>query len=213
MTRVSTIVALAVLLAAPALAEQRVRTLEEQFEIAPSDALRLDVPVAQLEVRGTTGDEVRVEMDVTCGVSSRCRERAEDLRLEVRDRSGAIEVRVEGYSKNGRQNPEIDIVVEVPAGRSLEIDLGVGTLDVASMEGDITISHGVGEVTVTMAEDAIHEVSLDVGVGDADIWPRRENVERSGFLFLGNELRWDGGPGRADVVVDLGVGEARVLLN
>lgn len=203
-------------LLAPALMAVEVRTLEEDFAIEPHQRLRLDVPVAEVVIDGTNGDRVALTARLDCARfgSSRCRERAERFRIDARSSHRLLTLEIEGYEgKSSNGWPEVDLVVSVPRGVALELEMGVGELEIRGLENDLELDIGVGEVKIHVPERAVGSVDLEVGVGDADLRPRPRRTTREGFLFLGNEVRWNDGPGRAHLEVAVGVGEVDVYLD
>jgi hypothetical protein len=208
------VLAIALLTALPVVADDEVRTIRETFEVGAEHEIRLEVPIGEVYVSpGSTG-QVEIELIVSCGSSStRCRERAEEIYLDsdLRRRSLALEVR--GISQKLTRRPSVDVRLKMPATSALQIDLGVGELEIEDLTGDLEADVGVGEVDVFVAEEAVGTIRLAVGVGEANLHPRRRGQSDSGFLFLGNELEWDDGPGSAYLVIDVGVGEVNVIVD
>ncbi len=208
-----TIIPALALLALPAAGGVEVRTIERDVPIEDGQRLRLDIPVAEVEIEGGSGDEVSVTLVIECSrFSKRCESKAEDLRLESRSSGRSVTLSVEGYPKSTTGGPSIEASIRVPRDRAIEIDLGVGELEVHGMQNDLAIDVGVGDVEVEIAESSVRSVDLEVGVGDAEIDVDGGGVSESGFLFLGNEVRWNKGRGQAEVEVDVGVGAVEVVL-
>jgi len=201
-----------VLLAVPAMARHEVRTIERDFPIDPDETLRLDVGVAEVEIEGSEGDQVEVRLVIECSSSRRCEERAERVELVSRSASRTLSLAVKGHHKSGHHAPSLELWVRVPTTRPVEVDMGVGELEIRGMESDLEVDLGVGEVEIRFPESEVRSVYLEVGVGEAELSPRKSRSSSSGFLFLGNEVEWDDGPGSAQVEVDVGVGEAEVIL-
>jgi hypothetical protein len=90
--------------------------------------------------------------------------------------------------------------------------MGVGELEVAGVDDDLSIDLGVGEVDVSVPEARFRSVDLDAGIGEASLrLPEGRYQGRRSFL-IGSELDWHEGRGQAALVVDLGVGEVEVRL-
>jgi hypothetical protein len=203
--------------ASPVLAERKVVVGSESktFPLEGARRLKLDISVGDVRVQAGGGDRIEAKLELRCStVSRRCRERAAGLHLTP-TRSGddlSLRLRGSGEDKRGMHHPEVDLRLVVPAALALSVDMGVGELDVDGIEGDVTVDLGVGEVRVVAPESAVRSVALDVGVGEAQLSPRRDEAHHSGFLFLGNEVDWRDGSGPSRIVVDVGVGEAHVRL-
>lgn len=205
---------LGLLLASGVAADDEIRTIERQFEVGAEHKILLDVPIGKVHIEAGEAGRVDVTIVVSCSSrSARCRARAEEVYLDesLRRRSLALDVR--GLSNKLTSRPSIEVFVGLPANNDLEVDLGVGDLEIEDLRGDLELDVGVGEVEVFAAEEAVGSVRLSVGVGGANIHPRRRGQSDSGFLFLGNEIYWEDGPGEAYYVIDVGVGEINVILD
>lgn len=204
--------------AAPAFADREVVVNEETKSFALEDArtLRLDVSVGELHVEVGEGNQIEAHLKLRCERDQRrCRDRASRITLVPTRGGDDLRLKVAGYDREERRGihrPEVDLRIVMPAALSLQVDMGVGELEIDGIEGDVTVDLGVGEAEIVMPEDAVRSVAIDVGVGEAEMRPRREQVHHSGFLFLGNEIDWRDGTGRSRVVLDVGVGEATVRL-
>lgn len=94
--------------------------------------------------------------------------------------------------------------VRIPRHLALSIDLGVGDVDVANINQDITANVGVGEFSATLDQDSYKSLDAETGVG---------GVSLSGFTNSENESHLVGnraeiaGEGIATLEVDVGVGE------
>ena len=199
----------------PLLADEVVRS--EGAAWPPQDARRVsvDVPLGEVRVVGTTDGAVDARLRLTCDRdTARCREQAARVHLRPRRSGSTLELEVVGMDRGRRSgaSPTPHLELRMPAELGLQVELGVGEVDVRGLEGDVEIELGVGEVRVAMPEAAVADVSLDVGVGEASLLPRPQGTRSSRFLFLGNEVDWREGSGTARVTVEVGVGEATVKL-
>jgi hypothetical protein len=73
----------------------------------------------------------------------------------------------------------------------------------------VTIDAGVGDVVVRGPAHAFGEVSASGGVGDAVIEVRDRRIESEGMV--GHSSTWRGS-GSHDLEVQVGVGDARIIL-
>ena len=217
MRRSSRLLALALVavVSSPLLADEVVRS--EAAAWPPQDARRvsIDVPVGEIRVVGTTAGSVDARLRLTCDRdTSRCREKAERVHLRPRRDGSTLELEVVGMEDGRRSgtSPTPHLELRMPAALGLQIELGVGEVDVRGVEGDVEVEVGVGEVRIAIAEAAVADVSLDVGVGEANLLPRPTGTRSSRFLFLGNEIDWREGSGSSQVTVEIGVGEVTVKL-
>lgn len=204
-------------LAAPALADDDVTVREDSAAFTAQGArwLSVEVPIGELIVRGGDGDRVQARLEVRCDEDSRrCRQRAAGIRLRPQRDDDELSLEVVGYPKShtGNNPPQAYVELIVPRRLALRLELGVGEVEVRGLAGDLDLELGVGEARVFVAEQAVRRVGIDVGIGEANLSPRPDGTRSSRFLFLGNEVDWREGTGRANVDVEVGVGEATVRL-
>jgi len=155
---------------------------------------------AQIEV-----DEAELRMDVSKGV----------LRLEIE-------------TKSDDRHFEETWTIELPARLALDLDVGVGDVEVRGLAGSLTIDAGVGDI---VAEGLSGNVSIDVGVGDATVRAASVHygsVSGSGGVgdakltvhgksisssgFVGKSAKWTG-DGEHVIEISMGVGDAEVILD
>ena len=193
-------------------ADTTVRTITKDLPVVEAEWLFIELPVGGLEIIGTDADSVHFSLRVKCeGESgSKCRRAAKDIELDVKRYSDGIEIEIDGWPKLRNKGMSLDGYLEIPRQLVLEVDLGVGEVDVSDMKDDVEIDIGVGEATVEMEESAVRSVSLDAGVGEATLRVGGRTIEGSGFI--GHGLDWRDGPGRAHIEVDCGVASVEVYL-
>ena len=194
-------------------ADTTVRTLTKEISAEDVEWIFIDLPIGELEVKGTSGSTVQLHLKVKCEDrdSKKCRRAAEDLDLDVDQYSDGIEIGIDYWPKFRNKGMSLECLLETPRHLVLEVELGVGEVDVYGMEDDIEIDVGVGEVSVEIDESAVRSVSLDAGVGDASLRVGGRTIEGSGFI--GHGLDWRDGPGKAFIEIDCGVGSINVHLD
>lgn len=190
-----------------------VRTIEHRFEITDGREVLLDLPLGVIYVESGQPGRVEIDIVIQCdSPSERCRARADEIYLDADERRGSLSLDIRGFSGKLRGRPSVEVHLRLPTKSAIAIDLGVGEVEITGIRGDVEVDLGVGEVTIFAAEEVVRSLRLAAGVGDVDLRPRRSGQSDSGFLFLGNELHWDEGPGDASFSVDVGVGEVNVTL-
>lgn len=208
--------AAALLLAAaavPAVADddRTVRTLGKKFAAGSLSGLVLDVPVGEVTLEVWAEDAVDVVARLRCDRDSRrCEQAAQKVRLIAGSRDGKLRLRFEDWPKARSRNLHALVEVRVPRALAVDVDLGVGELNVDGLEGDLRADLGVGEVNVAMPEAAVQSVTLDTGIGEASLHTRQRTYERAGLIA--RRIRWREGSGKSVVEVDCGVGEIDVTL-
>jgi len=207
----SAVLAAALLAPAAAGADEIVRTLSKDLPAAGIDAVDFHGQVGEVQVVGTSGDSIEIEVALRCDTRNdrKCKESADRVDLEVRRSGDRVKIEVEDWPKLGGRL-SIRARLEIPKDRAVEIDMGVGEVSVSGIEADVEVDTGVGEVSVEGPESAFRSVNLDAGVGEVELVLGGRTVEGSGFV--GGHLSWRDGPGEAHIEIDTGVGEIRVIL-
>jgi hypothetical protein len=213
MKKLALLLGAALLGSLPAAADEVVRTLDRQFSAADLSGIHLDFPVGGMEVEAGTGRQVRVQLKLECDSArqSRCVEAAKGIEVVAGKSGDRLHVQLKGWPKVGTRGLEAHYVVSVPRDLALRAELGVGEMRISGLENDLDADVGVGEITVKMAESTVASVSVDTGVGDANLFAQGRRWESSGLVS--RELKWHEGHGKAAINVDCGVGEAEVRLD
>ncbi len=201
---------LALSAALPARAEN-LGTLEASWPAGGIQRVKVEFPVGDLDVIATDAPTVRALMTVRCRGGGRgCVQRSKRLRLVSNQRGGTRFVKVEGFPKFSNLGIQVSLRVEVPRSRAVDLEMGVGDLNVDGIEGDVSAELGVGDVEVSMRERDVNSVRLAVGIGDASLDRAAHRQQVSGFL--GKKVHWSEGSGRSHVSVDLGIGDISMRL-
>lgn len=180
---------------------------------AKAQTVHLKFPVGELRVEATTGSQVELELTARCkgwGTDD-CEDRARRVHVETDDSGGRLDFVVEGYPKLHSGDFNLRGVLRVPARMDLDLDMGVGDLRVADMEGDLHVELGVGDAEIRASSAAIRSVDVQAGVGDAGVIAKGGQVRRHGFV--GSTASWDEGRGRSNVSLHVGVGDATVRVD
>ncbi len=195
----------------PALASEKVRTVNKTYPVGQARELSLDVPVGGIHLEAYDGQDVQVTMTVTCHRSGwKCRDKSERIELVSHTRDGELKVEVKGYPRHSSHGLDLRMDVKLPARLAFHLELGVGDVHVSGVEKALSIHVGVGDTTVQMPADAVRSVDLDAGVGGADL--RVDGRHYRGSGFVGKSLSWSEGKGTARVKVEVGVGRVKVRL-
>ena len=195
----------------PAMASEKVRTIKKNYPSAQASELSLDVPVGDVHLKTYDGQDVQVEMTITCRSPGwKCKDKAERIELVSRVTGRELKVEVKGYPKHSSHGLNLDLEVRLPAQMAFHLELGVGDVKVSGVEKNLSLKIGVGDVTVDMPSPAVRSVELDAGVGDADLRVDGRRMEGSGFI--GKSLSWSAGKGSARIKVEVGVGDVGVRL-
>lgn len=174
-------------------------------------SVRLDFPAGSLRVEGgEPGGEFEAVMTARCRRDhGKCEERAQRIKLVSETEGNTRTFRMMGMRKLDSIGLEVDLVLRVPPGVDLEIDMGAGELEVADLASHVDVHLGAGEVDLQLSEADVASVDVRVGIGEAAL--RSSGRRLSGSGFLSKRINWNGS-GRSHVEVDLGVGDVGVAL-
>lgn len=208
------------------------RVLERSTPAAGLDRVEIEAGVGDVRVEVGEDDSIHVEVTLEprrggLFSSIRTAEReVQEATLEAETAGRALQLRV-GTNADERRFEERWTVV-MPARLALQLELGVGDVELRGVVGGITLEAGVGDVVVD-AEGG--DLDLEVGVGDlsvrapavayasvrcaAGVGEARIRVQGEtlgGGGFVGSSASWTGsGPHR--IRAELGVGDASVTLD
>ena len=191
---------------------KEVRSFERTFDAREFERLFVEIPLGEVEIEGSNSNEIHVEVTVNCSGwrTSRCEEYAEDVDLVSSEWKDRIELEIDGLKKWKSIGLSFDIRMRAPAAMKLEVDVGVGEVEISGFTNDVSADLGVGELAVSMDESTVRSVDLETGLGEANLQYSEGEMEASGIF--GNEVRWDEGPGTAAVKLEVGVGEIELRL-
>ena len=204
----------AAMLAPAAWAGPKAREIKRSFALEAEQAVRLDLSVGEIRVEGADIETIEAELRIECrwGDDDDCDRLLEKVELEARSTARRLIVEIVSDSSWRKTKLEIEGDFRVPRGATLEVDMGVGELDIEGVIGDLSADLGVGELSIRVPAAAVRSVGLDAGVGEAKLLGAGTFVEGRRSMLVGSEVFWDDGEGEARVRADVGVGEATVYL-
>jgi hypothetical protein len=154
---------------------------------------------------------VQIDVELQCHRdSSSCRGAAQKVRLVFSTDAGKLHIETKDWPKLTSHGLEAKIRVHMPRTLPLDVDLGVGQMEIAGLERDVKANLGVGQLTITLPESAVATVRADTGVGEASLIAGGRHYDSAGFIS--RELHWTKGTGTAKISADCGVGEIDVKL-
>jgi hypothetical protein len=186
--------------------------LEKVFEIEVGQKVRLVLPVADLRLEVSEAPEVRADLLVRCRWHQECDEVLSDIDLVSRSTPRRFVVELEGLSSWESAKVEVEGTLVVPRTSDLELEIGVGDLNIHGVERNLRVDVGVGKVKIWQPPAAVKAISLEVNVGEAAILGGAEGVSDRRSFLVGSEVFWDKGPGDARIEVEVGVGEVSLWL-
>ena len=195
--------------AATALATE-VQIGQISLPVTRDQKVRLEFPVGELRVEAATDSRVTLDIRAHCRNwgGERCDELARRIHAESEVVGGELRLKVAGYPKFHSGAFNLHGVLRLPRDLALKIEMGVGELRIAGIEGDVDADLGVGAAEIRASGRTLRSAEVETGVGDANVRAAGEPVKRRSFI--GGTASWDQGKGRSAVNLHVGVGEATV---
>jgi hypothetical protein len=212
--RIGSGVMLALMLLAPwtASASHYMKAEPREYSLAGASGIDVDFPSGVFTLEGDDGSTVRIDLSVRCGTGDLddCRDRAAKVTIDHRIRDGRLILEFRGFNRTNQHEFRVTARVRVPRAMATKIEMGVGELKANSLHGDLEIELGVGELDVESDATKFRAAKLDVGVGDANL--RANGGRYTGQGFIGRTVRWSEGTGASSMRLHVGVGDASVVL-
>ncbi len=140
-------------------------TRQHTFEGHDIGSLRFDISVGTLRVEPSDTDNIEVSLTITAEDRGWFRRTPDVEKLDLRSSRQGDRLRLSFNEKNVKT----EWVVKVPDLDQLDIELGVGTVDVFMATFGITADLGVGTINLQVEASEVDTVDLSVGVGDTQI--------------------------------------------
>ncbi len=209
----STFSLLAVLSAA-ALATEGERNITWQEDVASAELIRLNVPVGDVEITGTTGTSVTAVVKASCEKEKR--ENCLQLIKELGWSKKTGNVTEFGLSPSGimrYDHVSIGVKLSVPKDKKLEVNLSAGELRIAGTSACLTADVNAGEINIKLKEDQLASAQLSAKVGDVKlVTAKGDTIEGERSLLVGASLEWKG-TGACYTKASVLAGEAHLVLN
>lgn len=191
----------ATLLTSAAFAEDKVN-LSHSITLAENATVSFEIAVGSIVIETWDKDVMELDIEVKEGdngwFSSADMDEVE-LDISGNNDDISLEIDVEDVVQKWH--------VKLPKTASIDIDLGVGEVDVELFERSASIDVGVGEVDLELASDNYREIELESGVGGADL-DGFKGAERERNI-VNESIRWRG-EGKYDIEIEVGVGDIDV---
>jgi len=169
--------------------------------------LEFNVGVGEITIKPSSDGKVHVSVEVESkdGFLNWFSDDVSDADIEIDKSSTRMEFSVtEGdYSETW--------TVYVPEVNSIDVNMGVGKVQISEINANFDVDNGVGEVEIEADASFYSDVEVDSGVGEAHI-KSKGGKRFSKRDFVSSSQSWQG-DGEFRISVDVGVGESRVVLN
>ncbi len=180
----------------------QIYTFENIFEASEiaANEIRFEVPVGSFAMETTTDNILSIDVKMT---GDDCRgEDTDEPDVSAKLKGDVLRFLIMGEDCKSKVN------VIMPEIFAIRLEMGVGEVEVEAFN-DMDIEVGVGSVDVTLNSQQFGRVEVEAGVGEADINLDGGRVIESERWFINKSITWHGdGDHRLDVTV--GVGEIDV---
>ncbi|MEO0424132.1 MAG: hypothetical protein AAF184_17470 [Pseudomonadota bacterium] len=194
--------------------EQIGPTHEVSMAVPDGAHLRLDLPVGQVDVVGTDGDELRARMQIECKANKRrCAKRAERATLSTISNGNTLTLLASPEGMNAYKGAQVRITVEVPRSETLEVEFGAGELDVRDVDACVSLRMFAGEADLHLAGERIDDISLKTGMGESALYVNSNAVNGKRPLLVGSKVVHALGNGDCSLAARLRFGELTAHLH
>lgn len=189
-------------LAVTAASADTAKTLSKTLAYSGQEVL-LDMDIGSAKFIATDEQEIRIEVLVTPNESNWFSlwggADVEDVELDVVDSSSEIELKV-----TEQDDVKQEWVVYLPRQAAVNLNVGIGQVEVSNMENNIDIDLGVGHAEINH-EILYSSVSLESGVGEVEVNSQGQSVEvNRNFVMQSYHNEEQTGFGQLNVNVGVG---------
>lgn len=222
----------AILGIATTLGAGEVRTLSANVELGSLKAVQLEAGVGDVNITVNEGYSVVATVELRPrrgGIFSSLKaaeKQVQTVRFEPKVQGKTLILTLEGPDEDRRF--EEDWTLTVPSALALNVELGVGDVEVTNSSGGLNLELGVGDAAVRVDGGP---VEIEVGVGDitirglaagyraveasagvGDVRIIAEGTKISGEGFIAHSAEWQGS-GDERLEAESGVGDIRIILD
>ena len=179
--------------------------LTQDIAAANLSRLVLNAHVGSVKIAKSSDEQVHVYVKVSDKEDwSLFSDSLEDVQLKVKHQGNVLQLEL------SEDDFGEEWIIEMPATADLDIDLGVGSVNVQGIRANIKVDVGVGEVTLGSYAQNYVDATLDTGVGGTTIDATGGNIT-STRTIVSAESNWHGS-GKYTITIEVGVGDASLEL-
>jgi hypothetical protein len=203
---------------AMAFATEGERTITLQEDVAGAELIRLNVPAGDVEITGTTGNNLTAVVTATCQKEKQenCYQVLKDLAWSKKTGS-VTELDLAPASITRYDHVTIKVKFGVPKDKKLEVNLSAGELRIAETSACLTADVNAGEINIKLKESQLASAELSAKVGDVKlVTAKGDRIEGERSLLVGASLDWKGAGtniGACHTKASVLAGEAQLVLN
>lgn len=178
--------------------------IEHTFNISGQQKLAIDVPVGSLELSTNKGNQVTVSIELKAKNNSMFSDDAklEEITLQHKQSSNKLSLSID------EDDVQQTWLISVPEAMAIDLELGVGDIEVDNFANSAAIDVGVGAVRISSALADYQSITLDSGVGDTKI-SGMKNAPKHTRKMVSSTTKYRG-DGQYSINVEVGVGDIKV---
>lgn len=192
-----------ILFASAALADSEKR-ISENLTMTAQQSLHINFPVGSLEIEVTDSNQLEVEIEIKPkknGWFSSSQDLSNiTLSKKVTDNRVKLEIDEDDLQQ--------EWTLRVPRSAAIDINLGVGSIEVNKLANSADIEVGVGSIRVDTVLNDFKRIDLDSGVGDTRVTGLVNEIKENRKM-VSSEIQYRG-QGEFTLNLEVGVGDIRV---
>jgi hypothetical protein len=180
------------------------KRITETLTMNQGQNLEIDFPVGSIEIITVDGNELSIEIEIEGkdeGWFSKNRD-VSNIELNKRVRDNRISLEID------EDNLNQEWVIKVPKSAAIDIEVGVGSIEIQKLENSVDADVGVGSIRIDTVLDDYKRIDLSTGVGDTSIKGFSGDLESSRNI-VSSETRYSGN-GEYSIEAEVGVGDIKV---
>ncbi|AIY64015.1 DUF4097 family beta strand repeat-containing protein [Pseudoalteromonas piratica] len=180
------------------------KRITETLTMNQGQNLEIDFPVGSIEIITVDGNELSIEIEIEGkdeGWFSKNRD-VSNIELNKRVRDNRISLEID------EDNLNQEWVIKVPKSAAIDIEVGVGSIEIQKLENSVDADVGVGSIRIDTVLDDFKRIDLSTGVGDTSIKGFSGDLESSRNI-VSSETSYSGN-GEYSIEAEVGVGDIKV---
>lgn len=180
------------------------KRITETLTMTQGQNLEIDFPVGSIEIITVDSNELSIEIEIEGkdeGWFSKNRD-VSNVELSKRVRDNRISLEID------EDNLNQEWVIKVPKSAAIDIEVGVGSIEIQKLENSVEAEVGVGSIRIDTVLDDFKRIELSTGVGDTSIKGFSGDLESSRNI-VSSETRYRGN-GEHSIEAEVGVGDIKV---
>ncbi len=180
------------------------KRITDSITMKPEQTLSINFPVGSLEVEIVDTNELTIEIDIEAKndswFSSDQDVSGVTLDKDIRDKRIKLEI-----DDNDLQQ---EWLIKVPKSAALDLEIGVGSVEISNLINSADIEVGVGSVRIATSTNDFKRIELESGVGDTAIRGMQGDLEQKRNMVSSESILR--GNGQFSIEAEVGVGDIKV---